>query len=234
MDLLDESLVNSLRVGCRVTKEELNKTTKEKILEVANDLFAKNGFSGTSIREIASGADVNIAAINYHFKNKESLYWRVFEFNFETIKNGVHESGERTENTADLAIDVYRFFMSSESAMMNIFKMFLSDSVAVPQESFNFEDDHPTGPPGQDVFLEKIKKDLGDNYAPESYRWAIKMIFSLLVHFGVVMNTSLMKKRCREDKDLAPESIENFIRHSVNAHLSYLKSNPDLLSIKNQ
>ena len=55
--------------------DEETRTTKEKILIAANELFAKNGFSGASIREIATMANVNLAAINYHFKNKENLYW---------------------------------------------------------------------------------------------------------------------------------------------------------------
>ncbi len=41
------------------------------ILEVAEKLFAANGFDGTSIRDIASEAEVNIAMISYYFGSKE-------------------------------------------------------------------------------------------------------------------------------------------------------------------
>lgn len=208
-----------------MTQEE--KTTKQKILEVSNDLFAKNGFSETSVREIAAKAGVNIAAINYHFKSKETLYWTVFEFNYETIKEGVRKSGERTTTTVELAIEVYKFFISSESAMLNMFKIFLSDSLGPPPEE-EFGGGHHKGPPGEDIFLQKIKSDLGEGYPAESYRWVIKMIFSLLVHFGVVMNTSLMKKKCKEDEDLLPGNLERFIGHSVQAHLDYIKKKPKL------
>lgn len=43
------------------------------ILLVAEKLFAEHGFDGTSIREIAKQADINIAMISYYFGSKEKL-----------------------------------------------------------------------------------------------------------------------------------------------------------------
>jgi len=47
--------------------------TKSKILDAAEKLFGMNGFEGTSLRDITTEADVNLAAINYHFQSKDSL-----------------------------------------------------------------------------------------------------------------------------------------------------------------
>jgi AcrR family transcriptional regulator len=52
--------------------------TKAKILSVAEDLFAEDGFDGTSIRQIAQNADVPLALVSYHFKSKLDLYREVF------------------------------------------------------------------------------------------------------------------------------------------------------------
>jgi AcrR family transcriptional regulator len=49
------------------------------ILEVAEKLFANKGFDGTSIRDIAAEAGVNIAMISYYFKSKENLLQAIFE-----------------------------------------------------------------------------------------------------------------------------------------------------------
>ena len=49
-------------------------STKDKILKTAHKLFAEKGLAGVSVRELANECDVNIAAINYHFTNKENLY----------------------------------------------------------------------------------------------------------------------------------------------------------------
>lgn len=53
-------------------------STKDRILGAAEELFALQGFSGTSLREVTSRADVNIAAVNYHFGSKENLVNEVF------------------------------------------------------------------------------------------------------------------------------------------------------------
>ncbi|WP_371378467.1 TetR/AcrR family transcriptional regulator [Thalassotalea aquiviva] len=47
--------------------------TKSKILNAAESLFAEKGFTGTSLREITSIAEVNLAAVNYHFGSKKEL-----------------------------------------------------------------------------------------------------------------------------------------------------------------
>jgi AcrR family transcriptional regulator len=45
-------------------------STKDRILGAAEELFAQHGFAGTSLRQVTSRADVNIAAVNYHFGNE--------------------------------------------------------------------------------------------------------------------------------------------------------------------
>jgi AcrR family transcriptional regulator len=47
--------------------------TKEKILEAAEELFAEQGYTATSIRQIVAAGEVNLAAIHYHFGSKEDL-----------------------------------------------------------------------------------------------------------------------------------------------------------------
>lgn len=58
--------------------------TKERILKAAGDIFGQKGFKDTTIRAIAEQAKVNIAAINYHFRDKEALYGMVLEDVFRT------------------------------------------------------------------------------------------------------------------------------------------------------
>ena len=53
-------------------------STKDRILGAAEELFAQHGFAGTSLREVTSRADVNIAAVNYHFGSKDNLVNEVF------------------------------------------------------------------------------------------------------------------------------------------------------------
>ncbi|MBE9461822.1 TetR/AcrR family transcriptional regulator [Dyadobacter subterraneus] len=61
------------------------------IIQVAERLFAGKGFSGTSIRDIAHEADINVSMISYYFGSKEKLIEALFEVRFV-------ESAERMEN----------------------------------------------------------------------------------------------------------------------------------------
>ena len=47
--------------------------TKQRILDAAEHLFARNGYHATSLRGITTTADANLAAVNYHFGSKEAL-----------------------------------------------------------------------------------------------------------------------------------------------------------------
>lgn len=53
--------------------------TKDRILDTAERLFADQGFAATSLRQITAEANVNLAAVNYHFKSKEALLSAVIE-----------------------------------------------------------------------------------------------------------------------------------------------------------
>jgi len=53
-------------------------TTREQILDAAEELFAQKGYNGVSVRAITTAAKCNLAAVNYHFGNKENLYKEVF------------------------------------------------------------------------------------------------------------------------------------------------------------
>ena len=47
---------------------------RRRLLETAGQIFAEKGFDGATVREICRRAGVNIAAVNYYFRDKEQLY----------------------------------------------------------------------------------------------------------------------------------------------------------------
>ena len=51
---------------------------RTRLLDVAEDLFSERGFQATSLRDITSAANTNVAAVNYYFKSKEGLIYEVF------------------------------------------------------------------------------------------------------------------------------------------------------------
>jgi AcrR family transcriptional regulator len=63
----------------RIPKQSQAKT-RQRLLDAAGELFAEKGFRLAGTREICRKAGTDIAAIHYHFGNKESLYEAVLRY----------------------------------------------------------------------------------------------------------------------------------------------------------
>ncbi len=59
--------------------------TLDRVLIAAESLFAENGYDGTTLRQITQLAKVNLAAVNYHHGDKESLYLEIIRRRLQPI-----------------------------------------------------------------------------------------------------------------------------------------------------
>ncbi|MGF1483991.1 MAG: TetR/AcrR family transcriptional regulator [Opitutales bacterium] len=59
--------------------------TRARILRAASRIFVQKGFDGASLRTITQAADVNLAAVNYHFGSKDKLVWEVLRERIEPL-----------------------------------------------------------------------------------------------------------------------------------------------------
>jgi len=75
--------------------------TKERLLDAAESLFACKGYENVSIRELASAAGVNVAAVNYHFQGKENLFHQVIMRRFVVQRDRTLEALEAVLATTD-------------------------------------------------------------------------------------------------------------------------------------
>jgi AcrR family transcriptional regulator len=64
-----------------VNQPEGNK--RQRILEAAGEVFAKQGFRATTVRAICKLAEANLAAVNYYYRDKEHLYLAVLKYSFK-------------------------------------------------------------------------------------------------------------------------------------------------------
>lgn len=81
------------------------------ILDAAEELFAEHGFEGTSVRDIAGHASVNLAMISYYFGSKEKLLIALVEYR-AGYTSGILEELHKDENLTpfdkiDRLIDMY-------------------------------------------------------------------------------------------------------------------------------
>ncbi|HAK97121.1 MAG TPA: hypothetical protein DCM87_19565, partial [Planctomycetes bacterium] len=59
--------------------------TRERLLAAACSRFAAHGFRGVSVRDICADARANVAAVSYHFGNKEGLYLEALRHSFRVL-----------------------------------------------------------------------------------------------------------------------------------------------------
>lgn len=64
------------------------------ILNVAEELIAKKGFEGTSVREISSKAEINVAMISYYFGSKEKMMAYLYQFRVQKTREHFAEFTE--------------------------------------------------------------------------------------------------------------------------------------------
>jgi TetR/AcrR family transcriptional regulator, regulator of cefoperazone and chloramphenicol sensitivity len=80
--------------------ENMSLSTSERILEAAGEVFADQGFRHSTVRDICKKASVNVAAINYHFRDKENLYLAVLQYwrdeAFQTHPLDLHMGEDKT------------------------------------------------------------------------------------------------------------------------------------------
>lgn len=86
-------------------------STRQRILGAAEELFARHGFAGASLRQVTASAKVNLAAVNYHFGSKENLIEEVFrrrldELNARRIEL-LAQCRERTDLSLEDVLDAF-------------------------------------------------------------------------------------------------------------------------------
>jgi len=74
-----------------MTQKDGDRFVKERILDKAEELFSQKGFYAVSVRQITTAANCNLAAVNYHFGNKEKLYLEVFRSRWVPRARRIHE-----------------------------------------------------------------------------------------------------------------------------------------------
>jgi AcrR family transcriptional regulator len=95
--------------------------TATRILDAAEALFVEHGFEATSMRMITQRAEVNLAAVNYHFGSKDSLFQGVFTRRLTPLTQAALQNIDRLEagGKGVSADQIMRAFMEAALAVAN-------------------------------------------------------------------------------------------------------------------
>ncbi|MEW2304935.1 TetR/AcrR family transcriptional regulator [Streptomyces sp. NPDC006655] len=114
------------------TKQQRRGNTRQRIQDVALELFAEQGYEKTSLREIAERLDVTKAALYYHFKTKEEILVSVFEDLTQPISDLI-EWGRDQPHTLETKQEIVRRYSKALGDAEPLFR-FMQENQATVRE----------------------------------------------------------------------------------------------------
>jgi AcrR family transcriptional regulator len=197
--------------------------TKIKILSAARELFAIKGFDGASVRDIARLAEVNIAAVNYHFSSKEKLFHQVMDLIFHESQTAIEEHyvAHPQQKVEDLAVWIFRYFNQKSDILRSVFKMLLSEK-GWGEEMDCGPSNGDFGPPGGGVIAHAITAQLKQDVTEANMFWAVKMIFSNVIHLSLMYSNHFCKMNEQDAVYHDIKTLESDIRRLVGVILKDL------------
>ncbi|KQX80821.1 TetR/AcrR family transcriptional regulator [Streptomyces sp. Root1310] len=114
------------------TKQQRRGNTRQRIQDVALELFAEQGYEKTSLREIAERLEVTKAALYYHFKTKEEIIVGIFTDLTKPIEDLI-EWGRSQPHTLDTKQELVRRYSQALSEATPLFR-FMQENQATVRE----------------------------------------------------------------------------------------------------
>lgn len=164
--------------------------TKQRLLDAAEALFAEKDFDEVSIRELAAAADVNVAAVNYHFQGKQNLFHEVILRRFVAQRDRTlaalnrllaEETNPSLEQVIHILADQYLAGALAEPGSVNFLGL-------VAREMHGGHAQH-----GEAFFKEMVAPifmsfsraliDVRPNLSQESVNWIMASIVGQIQHF---------------------------------------------------
>ncbi|KUN77367.1 TetR family transcriptional regulator [Streptomyces bungoensis] len=114
------------------TKQQRRGNTRQRIQDVALELFAEQGYEKTSLREIAERLDVTKAALYYHFKTKEEIIVSLFEDLTQPIQELI-DWGQGQPHTLETKQEIVRRYSRALAGAEPLFR-FMQENQATVRE----------------------------------------------------------------------------------------------------
>ncbi|WP_087971930.1 forespore capture DNA-binding protein RefZ [Oceanobacillus rekensis] len=118
--------------------------TRQKVIDAASSLFFQKGFHGTSVRDIAEKASVNVSLISYYFKGKQGLLeyavTNYYEDYLKTLEEAMTKTDSFTplEKLHDLIFTIIHYKQSNHQLTCFIQRELSLDSVFVREMAVTY------------------------------------------------------------------------------------------------
>ncbi len=191
------------------------------ILDKAEELFAGNGYEGTTVREIAQAAGVNVAMINYYFGSKEKLMQMLFQERMGGIKLRIEAVVSSRDISPfqkfDILIDQYveRVFSRQSFYKVMFTEQVLQKNPGVLEAIGNYKRE----------FMSLIEEVIAEGCRQDLFKSGVDIMILLNTMTGTVMQVLINEKYYRDYhhyNGLTDEAFEATIKSNLSKHLKLL------------
>ena len=192
---------------------------RRQIIQVAMELFAKQGFQGTTTRQIAESASVNEAILFRHFPHKEDLYWAVLDSKCQgarirrELRNILRDSDTAEEALAAVAASILR--RNTEDPTRS--RLFLFSALENHQLSHRLFRAYFVQ--YYDLVATYIRKQIRrGEFRPMDARLAARSFLGMVAHHLQIQELFGGKRYQKFDARRASETMANIWLHGMQAH----------------
>jgi len=191
------------------------------IIDTAEKLFAINGFDGTSVRDIAHAANVNVAMISYYFGSKEKLMEAVFERKTNNIRLKIENLLQNETLThlekVNVLIDDYvdKFIQQQEFHKIMMREQLIESNTPVAILIHELKKRN----------LSSIKKLIQEGQKSGEFKKNIDILLMMTTMVGTVSQMITSQRFYREVnnlQDMPDPEFRKYIKKKLSAHLKNL------------
>jgi len=202
--------------------------TKERILDEAETLFAEKGYHAVSVREITTAANCNLAAVNYHFGNKQNLYQEVFSRRWqsraERVQGSFHQSmADHDSPSPTIVIQALaQAFLEGplQDEERRRHHLLIAQELSKPTEAFEHIVEN-TMRPFFEQLIHHLQNVMPKNTDQDQMRLNILSIFAMVLHFNFAR--PLITRITGHEYDTAFK--DQLVNHIINFSLNGLLGN---------
>lgn len=206
-------------------KRKDGKETKQKLLDAACSVFAEKGYRMATITEICRRAGANVAAVNYYFGDKDSLYVAAWRQAMQQFLAGMEEPSADLSPEKRFGIVIHRFIVKilnidgHRSNFRRMELMELANPTGLIDEAWKEE----IAPRRQEM-IELIRQIIGPD-VPEA---AVKLCEMSIVN--QCRGYSLLRRSrvdFLDEDELTPECVNRIAEHTTQFSLAGIKAIKD-------
>lgn len=207
-----------------------NDRTKDRILDEAEALFALRGYDAVSVREITGAASCNLAAVNYHFGNKQNLYLEVFRSRWlpraMRIQKCFRESlaANSTVTPESVVESLAQAFIAGplREEERRRHHQLISGEMAKPTDAFKMVTDQALRPLF-DNLLKDLRSAMPDDIEEEKLALNIFSVFAMVLYFNFARPLISSFTGCDYDTAFKKRLVDHIVDFSINGLGAELK-----------